>query len=107
MAADLPKEYWPKRMAIQRHGQDDPHRPFKYVVLDGTQSTDFSNTESYGLLRDIRKRERVLQGAIEEHRSSAPTTRMGRGYNQGVVRISNARDRKLWATLAALEDSNV
>jgi hypothetical protein len=44
--APLPEE-WPESIVIQRFEQDDPIRPHRYVVLDGTQSTDFSNCHRY------------------------------------------------------------
>lgn len=41
-----PGEEWPS-FVVQRFEQDDPIRPHKYVVLDGTQSTDFTNCACY------------------------------------------------------------
>src|SRR5882672_1022983 len=43
------EQQWPDAIIIERRPQDDPIRPLHYYVLDGTQSTDFSNARRYEL----------------------------------------------------------
>lgn len=43
------QQQWPAAIIIERKPQDDPIRPLHYYVLDGTQSTDFSEARRYTL----------------------------------------------------------